>query len=161
MDDQNADGGFIVEMRVYGFDSKDAARLYVEALTSAFCAMPESAPYASTTGIVTSEEHLAEMNVEALQARVAELETEAERRDEQIRDMIEASGQTCACGYDKASDICLGHLSHFRKSVATARRDAFEEAAKYHDNFLMTQTGTSVEKVVASTEAIRALAEKG
>ena len=99
--------------------------------------------------------------IEALQARVAELETEAERRDEQIRDMIEASGQTCACGYDKASDICLGHLSHFRKSVATARRDAFEEAAKYHDNFLMTQTGTSVEKVVASTEAIRALAEKG
>lgn len=71
--------------------------------------------------------------IEALQARVAELETEAERRDEQIRDMIEAIGQTCACGYDKASDICLGHLSHFRKSVATARRDAFEEAAKVAD----------------------------
>lgn len=53
--------------------------------------------------------------IEALQARVAELEAEAERRDEQIQDMIEASGQKCACGYDKASDVCLGHLSHFRK----------------------------------------------
>ena len=74
--------------------------------------------------------------IEALQVRVAELETEAERRDEQIRDMIEASGQTCACGYDKASDICLGHLSHFRKSVATARRDAFEEAAKVADHIM-------------------------
>ncbi len=43
----------------------------------------------------------------------------------------------------------------------TELEEAFEEAAKYHDNFLMTQTGISVEKVVASTEAIRALAEKG
>lgn len=88
--------------------------------------------------------------IEALQARVAELEIEAERRDEQILDMIEASGQTCACGYDKASDICLGHLSHFRKSVATARRDAFEEAAKVADK----------RGFPTCADAIRALAEK-
>ena len=32
-----------------------------------------------------------------------------------------------------------------------------EACAKYHDSFLMTETSVDVEKVVASTEAIRAL----
>lgn len=40
------------------------------------------------------------------------------------------------------------------------RRVGLEEAAKYHIRFLMERTSVPVEKVVASTEAIRALIDK-
>ena len=65
-----------------------------------------------------------------LRTEIARLESEAEKRNEQIADMLEASGQLCACGYDYPSDVCLGHLSHFRKSVAAARNAALEDAAR-------------------------------
>lgn len=40
------------------------------------------------------------------------------------------------------------------------RRAGLEEAAKYHVKFLMERTSVPVEKVVASTEAIRAMIDK-
>lgn len=87
-------------------------------------------------------------------ARVAELEAEAERRDEQIQGMIEASGQTCACGYDRASDVCLGHYPHFKKSMAEARNKALEDAAQVADDWYYR-----IGKGTPSDE-IRALEEK-
>ena len=49
--------------------------------------------------------------LEAAQARIAELE-------QHIADMIDDSGQECACGYDNPTDICLGHLPMYRKAQA-------------------------------------------
>lgn len=52
-------------------------------------------------------------------------------------------------------------LAEAKESAKSAHAVCFaagiEAAAKYHDNFLMTKTSVAVEKVVASTEAIRAL----
>lgn len=49
--------------------------------------------------------------LEAAQARIAELE-------QHIADMIDDSGQECACGYENPTDICLGHLPMYRKAQA-------------------------------------------
>lgn len=76
-------------------------------------------------------------------AEIARLNAEAEKRDEQIAEMIEASGQTCACGYDYPQDVCLGHLPHFRKSVAAAERRAYERAAEVAEKFDGFQIGAA------------------
>ena len=57
------------------------------------------------------------------------------------------------------------HAARIRSQIdavpaAQVRAEALEEAAKYHGNFLMTQTSLPVEKIVCSEEAIRALIEK-
>lgn len=81
-------------------------------------------------GFVPRAKHdrlIAEKDAE-LKARIAELEAEAEQRNEQIYDMIDASGQKCACGYDKPSDVCLWHLSHFRRLLDAAYERAAEVA---------------------------------
>jgi len=91
---------------------------------------------------------------------------------------IEATQNACpACGGSGHKGDCatalldtVAEINFLRAELATAdvrAKDAhavgfaagIEAAAKYHDNFLMTKTSVDVEKVVASTEAIRALAE--
>jgi hypothetical protein len=47
---------------------------------------------------------------------------ERDAKHEQVQDML--ADQECACGYDNPTDVCLGHLSYHRKTVARA------EAAK-------------------------------
>lgn len=117
MDNPNDDNGYIVEMRVFGFDSKEAARLYSKALVSAFCAMPESAPYASTTGVVTAKEHLAEMNVEALQARVVEARNAALEEAARVADRImdDYAKMTYSPHHDRmqnaAKTYCAGEIA--------------------------------------------------
>ena len=59
-------------------------------------------------------------------ARIAELE-------QHVADLIQASGQECACGYDNPTDVCLGHKPHLDKRIATARNEALEEAAEWHE----------------------------
>lgn len=55
----------------------------------------------------------------AQQKRIDELE-------QHIADMIDDSGQECACGYDNPTDVCLGHKPMFDRMQK--RIDALTEA---------------------------------
>jgi hypothetical protein len=59
----------------------------------------------------------------ALQARLAEVEAHN-------RALIDASGQECGCGYDRPSDVCLGHLPAYRKMQA--RLAEVEAELRFH-----------------------------
>lgn len=56
--------------------------------------------------------------IAAKDAEIARLEAEADARDEQIAAMVAASGQECACGYEKPGDVCLAHLPLYLKREA-------------------------------------------
>lgn len=72
----------------------------------------------------------------------ADLKAENERLREHIQELIDASGQQCACGYDKPDDVCLGHTPLFnrlkaRATAAEAENKRLREAATsvidFHD----------------------------
>lgn len=50
------DNGYVVTLVVYGLKTREDAKKYAEALTDAFCDMPESEPYASTTRFCSAVE---------------------------------------------------------------------------------------------------------
>lgn len=52
--------------------------------------------------------------------RAERLEAENAALKEQVAEMLAA--QECGCGYDKPTDVCLGHLPLHRKTVARAER---------------------------------------
>jgi hypothetical protein len=54
---------------------------------------------------------LAESQIESLQAKI-------EKLDQHNADMIDASGQECACGYDNPDDVCMGHYGNFKRLQA-------------------------------------------
>ena len=78
--------------------------------------------------------HQMSQRIEELEAALAEVEdsltfakgveivirAERDRLSEQVKDMIDASGQECACGYDRPGDVCLGHWPKF-KALAVNR----------------------------------------
>lgn len=69
-----------------------------------------------------------EMNAQRAEAADA-LEAQQKRIDEleqHIADMIDDSGQECACGYDNPTDVCLGHKPMFDRMQK--RIDALTEA---------------------------------
>ena len=61
--------------------------------------------------------------VATLAAENTTLRAERDALDQRNRDLIDASGQQCGCGYDTPTDVCLGHLpmvSALRASEAAA-----------------------------------------
>lgn len=66
-------------------------------------------------------------------------------------------GHTTEGKYDAIQKAAIEARALFKPAHAVDFAAGIEAAAKYHDNFLMTKTSVAVEKVVASTEAIRAL----
>lgn len=76
--------------------------------------------------LATAEQAAAEAT-----ARAEKAEGERDDIHEQVRDML--ADQACACGYDKPTDVCIGHLSFHRKTVARA------EAAEAHAAALAAQ----------------------
>lgn len=56
----------------------------------------------------------------ALTTPPADIREENERLLEHIQELLDASGQECACGYDKPDDVCLGHTPLFNRLKARA-----------------------------------------
>ncbi|MCP4410768.1 MAG: hypothetical protein GY807_24110 [Gammaproteobacteria bacterium] len=52
--------------------------------------------------------------IENLAAHVAELEARNDEWEQHVADLINASEQTCACGYDNPTDRCLVCLKAFK-----------------------------------------------
>ena len=82
----------------------------------------------------------------AQKARAEAAEAQLAARDEQISDIL--ADQKCGCGYDKPSDVCLGHITHFRKSLAIARAETWDAAADW------AATGVLQAKSVRAAERI-------
>ena len=47
-----------------------------------------------------------------------------EALEDHIQNMIDLSGQECACGYDNPDDVCLGHASLLNKVAALEAENA-------------------------------------
>lgn len=87
------------------------------------------------------------------EARAARLEAENAALREQVAEMLAA--QECGCGYDKPTDVCLGHLPLHRKTVARAERlEAALRGIVDHDLFHDEQYLSA--DLVAKLEAARA-----
>ena len=71
---------------------------------------------------------------DAYEAEVNQLRTELEQTQQHVADLIDASGQECACGYDKPDDVCLGHQPKFNKLNAKLEKlTAFAETVSAKD----------------------------
>lgn len=87
---------------------------------------------------------------------------------ERLQELASREAQTMPPQWQDAHDIYYTSANALTAALDRAEivrsegwNDAIEAAAKYHDNFLMTQTDVEVEGVVASTEAILALKGSG
>ena len=56
--------------------------------------------------------------ITALLARIAAREAQIKGLEQHVADLL--ADQECGCGYDKPTDVCLGHLPLHRKTVARA-----------------------------------------
>ena len=76
----------------------------------------------------------------------AALHAEIARLGQHVADLIDASGQECACGYDKPDDVCLGHQPLLKRKDAEIAR--LREVMRIQGNLLLQGTAGSRARIV-------------